>query len=127
MKNRYLAVVMMLALMSLASMPALAQAGYCTVKGTLKGTDGNPIPNVQVELTNITSGQKYHLKTDKKGEFYSLGITPGQYNIDFIRDGKSIWKISNYTMSLQKDNALNVVDVDLAKEYAQQQKQPQLT
>ena len=127
MKHRMLAVLVLLGLMSAFSVTAAAQAGYCTVKGTLKGTDGNPIPNVQVELTNATSGQKYHLKTDKTGGYYSLGIAPGQYNIDYLRDGKLIWKITNYNMSLQKENALNVIDVDLAKEYAAQQKQPQLT
>lgn len=117
MKHRVLAVFVAIALLT-AALPAVAQTGYCSVKGEFKGPDGKPLADVQVTLHNNTTNQEYHLKTDKKGEFYSLGITPGQYNILFLKDGKPVWKMDNYTMSLQKENALNVINVDLQKEYA---------
>ena len=128
MKHRILAVFVLLGMLSAVSISALAQAGYCTVKGTFLGPDSKPVPDIQVELTNTTSGQKYHLKTDKKGEFFSLGITPGKYKVEFFKDGKPVWSLLNlYDMSLQKENAVNVIDIDLQKEYAAAKQQPQMT
>ena len=34
------------------------------------------------------SGQKYSLKTNKKGEFFSLGVAPGKYKITLIQNGQ---------------------------------------
>src|SRR5947208_7688548 len=63
MKHRILAVFMALACVALVA-PAFAQ--NTVIKGYIKGTDGKPMPDVQVDFKNTSSGQQIHLKTDKK-------------------------------------------------------------
>src|SRR3954470_2210964 len=124
MKHRIQTLLLIVGVM-LAALPALAQ--NTQIKGTLKGADGKPLAGVQVEMTNANSGQKLRLKTDKKGEFFSLGVTSGNYLITFTQDGKLIWKLENYPITLQKET--NEINVDLAKETAaaQNEQKQQMT
>ena len=55
---------------------AFAQASG-TVKGTARDAQGNPVADAVVVWVNQDNGQKYTLKTNKKGEYFSLGLTPG--------------------------------------------------
>jgi tetratricopeptide (TPR) repeat protein len=120
MKHRLMAVVGVVAMAILAALPVGAQVGYITVKGSFKGADGKPVPDVQVDFASSTTGQKYHLKTDKKGEFYSIGVSPGVYDITFTKDGEQLWQMTNYTLSISKPE-LNNINIDLQKEQAKPQ------
>ena len=82
----------------LAGLCAPAMFGQLTgsVGGVCKDENGNPIAGATVEYDNTANGRKYPVKTDKKGEYYSLGIEPGTYNVVITSaDGKPIDKISN--------------------------------
>jgi len=118
MKTKFLAVLMAVALVSIAAIPAVAQVGYCKVKGKVVDENGKPIADAVLDFSARESGQKYHLKTDKKGDYYSIGILPGIYDVNISKDGKKIWALQNYNMSTKKEDSLNVLDIDLAKEYA---------
>src|SRR6266852_5228523 len=83
-----------------------------TVKGVCKDSDGKPIVGADVEWTGTESGHTYKLKTNNKGEYFSLGIVPGKYNVKFIKDGKEIFHINNITVGLDEV----VQDLDLKKE-----------
>jgi tetratricopeptide (TPR) repeat protein len=122
MKSRLIAVSLAFAFMCLAG---TAFAQNTTIKGVIKDTEGKPIADVQITMHNNTSGQTVRLKSDKKGEFFSLGVTAGPYNIDFVKDGKSIWKLTNYPVTLQKD--INEINVDLKKEAADPNNKPQMS
>ena len=50
---------------------------------TLKG---NPIADAVVVCANQDNGQKYTLKTNKKGEYFSLGIAPGTYTVTLYKN-----------------------------------------
>lgn len=112
MKHHFRVVLVALGLFALSAVPALAQ--YTQVKGSFKGDDGKPMADVQVEMKNTSTGQTVKLKTDKKGEFSALGVTPGPYNVNFIKDGKVIYPVTNWQVTLQKE--INQLDVDLQKE-----------
>jgi tetratricopeptide (TPR) repeat protein len=118
MKTKFLAGILAILLVSLVATPAVAQAGYCKVKGKVTDMAGQPVPDAVVDLVNTVNGTKYHLKTDKKGEYYSIGITPGSYDVTFSKDGKTLYSFHNYNMSLQKEDSLNVIDLNMAKEAA---------
>ncbi len=60
------------------------------------------------------TGRQYPIKTNKKGEYFSLGISPGKYNVKLIKDGKEIFHFSGVTIGM--DEA--VLDFDLKKEQA---------
>jgi tetratricopeptide (TPR) repeat protein len=64
---------------------ASAQASG-SVKGVCKDAQGNPIADAIVLWTNTDNGQKYPLKTNKKGEYFSLGVAFGKYNVTLYRN-----------------------------------------
>ena len=83
-----------------------------TVKGVCKDVDGKPIAQAEVEWTGTESGHKYNLKTNNKGEYFSLGIVPGRYNVKLNKDGKEIFHFNGVTVSLDE----TALDFDLKKE-----------
>ena len=83
-----------------------------TVKGTCKDSDGKPIARAEVEWTGIESGHTYKLKTNNKGEYFSLGIVPGKYNVKLSKDGKELFHFNNVPVGLDEV----VLDFDLKKE-----------
>src|SRR5579859_5776348 len=59
-----------------------------TVRGTCMDVQGNPIVGAEILWKNQNNGRAYKLKTDKKGNFFSLGIDPGDYTVTLSKDGK---------------------------------------
>jgi tetratricopeptide (TPR) repeat protein len=99
--------------MGLAAPSAVAQTTG-SVKGVCKDVDGNPLVQADVEWTSTDTGHKYDLKTNKKGEYFSLGITPGKYNVVLRKDGKELFHINGVTVALEEVTT----DIDLKKEQA---------
>ena len=62
----------------------LAQATG-SVKGVARDAEGKPITAGTVEWMSMETGRKYTLKLNKKGEYFSLGITPGQVQSHALR------------------------------------------
>jgi tetratricopeptide (TPR) repeat protein len=66
----------------------------------------------------MDNGQKYTLKTNKKGEFFSLGLSPGKYNVtlyksaDDMKAGKELFHQTGFPVQLDE----NTLDFDLKKE-----------
>lgn len=83
-----------------------------TVKGTCKDIEGKPIAQAEVDWTGTESGHVYKLKTNNKGEYFSLGIVPGKYNVKLSKDGKELWHVNNVTVGLDE----TPLDLDLKKE-----------
>src|SRR6202790_5529008 len=116
--KKHLAILLFVLLaLGLCVPPALAQASG-TVKGTCKDAQGNPIADGIVVWTNSDNGQKYTLKTNKKGEFFSLGLTPGSYlvtlykNADEMKAGKEMDHVKGFKVNLDE----NTLDFDVKKE-----------
>jgi tetratricopeptide (TPR) repeat protein len=107
--------IVLLAALSVPS--AFAQASG-TVKGVCKDQQGNPIADAVVVWVNQDNGQKYTLKTNKKGEYFSLGIAPGTYlvtlykNADDIKANKELFHINKFPVQLDE----NTLDFDLKKQ-----------
>ena len=91
----------------LSAIGALAQTTQ--VKGSVKDAQG-PVVGAQVLFKDIETGRKYTLKTDKKGEFFSIGITPGKFDVTISKDGKVL---SQDKFQAGMDPDKNVMDVDL--------------
>jgi tetratricopeptide (TPR) repeat protein len=73
-----------------------------SVKGTCKDSDGKPIVGAEVEWTGVETGHKYELKTNSKGEYFSLGVVPGKYNVKLSKDGKELFHINGVTVGLDE-------------------------
>lgn len=126
--KRYFAVVLLPLLAALFCVPAVfAQTG--SVAGACLDAQGNPIVNGIVVWANQDTGQKYVIKTDKHGKYFSLGITPGKYNVtlylnaDDQKAGKELDHLNGFQAQLQD----NTVDFNVKKEQAEAAKGVGLT
>jgi tetratricopeptide (TPR) repeat protein len=97
--------------------PVFGQA-TASVKGVCKDVQGNPIAGAIVEWYSAETGRKYDIKTNSKGEYFSLGIAPGKYKVVLLKDGQQLFNFTNFPVQLQED--ANVLDFDLKKEAANQ-------
>lgn len=111
MKKYFILPLLLLLAVGISAPLAFAQTTG-TVKGTCKNIEGKPIAQGEVDWTGTESGHVYKLKTNNKGEYFSLGIVPGKYNIKLSKDGKELWHITNFPVGL--DEA--ALDFDLKKE-----------
>src|SRR5216110_371178 len=112
--NRNLIFITLFAILAvLLTVPAAAQTA--TVKGVCKDAQGNPITDAQVVWHNNDNGRTFNLKTNKKGEYFSLGIEPGKYTVSLSKDGKELDKVSNYPVASDEMN----LDFDLKKSQEQ--------
>ncbi|MGH9502566.1 MAG: tetratricopeptide repeat protein [Terriglobales bacterium] len=110
MKQRLLMVVLVVTVAALCVPPVFAQATG-TVKGVCKDMEGKPIVGANLEWNNTDNGRKYNLKTNKKGEYFSLGIEPGKYKVTLTQDGKQLDQVSNFPVSADEAT----LDFDLKK------------
>ena len=113
MKRNLIFITLFAFLSVLLTVPALAQTA--TVKGICKDAQGNPITDAQVVWHNNDNGRTFNLKTNKKGEYFSLGIEPGKYTVTLSKDGKELDKVNNYPVSSDEMN----LDFDLKKSQEQ--------
>jgi tetratricopeptide (TPR) repeat protein len=127
--KRQLAIFLFVMLaLGLCAAPGFGQASG-TVKGVVKDATGNPIADAVVVWNNLDNGQKYTLKTNKKGEYFSLGVSPGKYNVvlyktaDDAKSGKETDHVNGFQVQLDE----NTCDFDLKKEQENQAKGVGLT
>ena len=116
--KKHLAILLFVILaLGLCVPPVFAQASG-TVKGACKDAQGNPVADAVVVWTNMDNGQKYTLKTNKKGEYFSLGLSPGKYvvtlykNADDMKAGKEMDHVKGFQVNLDE----NTLDFDVKKE-----------
>lgn len=86
------------------------------MRGTCKDLDGKPIAGAEVEWQSIDTGRKSVLKTDKKGDYFSLGFTPGKYNVKLSKDGKEIYTL--HGVVIVSGDQPSPIDIDMKKEQA---------
>lgn len=116
-----------LTLLAAAMLAPASWAQMAVVRGKVLDKDGKPMVGVHVQLISKDNGRKVELKTDKKGEYYSLGVLSGKYDINFSDStGAHLFSLNGVTVSLSQEN---VFDLDLQKEMqrAQQNQQQQMT
>jgi tetratricopeptide (TPR) repeat protein len=117
MKKHFVILLFVILALGLCVPPVFAQASG-SVKGVCKDSQGNPVADGVVVWANLDNGQKSVLKTNKKGEYFSLGLTPGKYNITLYKSaddqkaGKEMDHLNGYALKLDE----NTVDFDVKKE-----------
>lgn len=112
--KRRLVVSVLLTVLIFSCLPAAFAQATGTVKGVCKDTDGKPIAGATVEWLNMDNGRKYDLKTNNKGEYFSLGIGPGKYKVVLSKDGKELFHVNGVNVELEEVTQ----DFDLKKEMA---------
>ena len=122
MKQRLLRLMLVVAVAALCVPPVFAQATG-TVKGVCKDMEGKPIVGANVEWLNTDNGRKYNLKTNKNGEYFSLGIEMGKYKITLTQDGKQLDSVSNFPVGGEEAT----LDFDLKKSQVEAAQQKGIT
>lgn len=121
MKKQVVLITLVALFVSLFTITAAAQM-TTRVTGYAKDIEGKPIVDAQVIMQSVDSNRKYNLKTDKRGEFASLGIQPGSYNFILMKDGKTLFQLNNVPVKLVAGDKDNNIAFDLQKEKAEQAK-----
>jgi tetratricopeptide (TPR) repeat protein len=87
-------------------------AGALSVTITGKVTqDKAPAPNLQVVFTNPQTNKQYKTKTDKKGEYVSLGMMPDSYTVEVVDPKVGVL----YTKRAQMVDGNSSLMIDLSK------------
>jgi tetratricopeptide (TPR) repeat protein len=116
MKQRFAWTLLIALVLGLCAPTVFAQSTG-SVKGVCRDAEGKPITAGTVEWMSMETGRKYTLKLNKKGEYFSLGITPGKYKVTlFDPEGKQIFYMTGITVGLDELDQ----DIDLKKEAAAQ-------
>lgn len=123
--RRNIGIVVLVTILAGLYLPAAFAQATGTVKGVVKDVQGQPIADAVVQYTSSETGRKYELKTNKKGEFFSLGISPGKYTVSLLKDGKELFHYNGVPVTL--DETQNVLNIDLQKEQANAAKGQGLT
>jgi len=101
-------------LAALCVAPVFAQVGTGTVKGTCKDRDGKPMAGANVLWLSTETGRKYELKTNSKGEYFSLGVGSGKYTVTLSQNGQELFHYNGVQVTLDE----TTIDFDLQKEQA---------
>lgn len=129
MKRHFAGFVFVLLMLGLCASPVFAQGASGTVKGVCKDAQGNPLADAVVIWANQDNGQRYSLKTNKKGEYFSLGIGAGTYtvtlykNADDAKANKELFHFGKVPVTLDE----NSLDFDLKKQTTEAAKGQGLT
>jgi tetratricopeptide (TPR) repeat protein len=89
MKKHFAIVLFAILALGLCAPPVFAQASG-SVTGVCKDAQGNPIVGAVVVWVNMDNGQKYTLKTDKNGKYFSLGLASGKYLVTLYKDADDV-------------------------------------
>ncbi|HMK29834.1 MAG TPA: tetratricopeptide repeat protein [Terriglobales bacterium] len=115
MKKLTLIILVVMACALLAP-PAWSQTS--TVKGKVVDDQGQPVAGAVIQFYSKETGRKFELKTDKKGQYFSIGIAPGTYQLTVTSNGQLVAQLSGVPVKYGEENTF---DFDLAKERAAQQ------
>jgi len=113
MRKYFILPLLLVLAVGLSAPLAFAQATG-TVKGICKDFEGKPIVQAEVQWSGTESGHTYKLKTNNKGEYFSLGIVPDKYNVTLSKDGKELFHFNGVYVRLEE----TALDFDLKKELA---------
>lgn len=114
MKQYFVMLAILMLVAGLCASPVFAQ-DTGSVKGACKDVQGKPIPGAVVEWVSMESGRKYTIKTNSKGEYFSLGVAPGHYKVTLLGpDNKEIFHFNGVTVAADE----TTLDFDMQKEQA---------
>lgn len=114
MKRNAIVLALATLLSAVVFLPAWSQTVGAPTEGKVT-QEGNPLPNVQVVITNVDTNKSYKTKTDKKGEFALLGVPYGNYQIEvFGEKGEKLFT-EKTALGTGNTSSTNVLNIDVPK------------
>lgn len=71
----------------LIALTALAAADNGAIKGKVVDGDGKPVAGVKITLVDPARGVTYVTRTDRKGNYFLMGISPAEYRLKLEKPG----------------------------------------
>jgi hypothetical protein len=87
---------------------AYAQVAGATLTGTVSDPSGAVIPNAQISIKNVATGQERVFNTDSAGFYSSPNLLPGQYAVTVTAAGFSTEVRSGITLTVGGQQRLNI-------------------
>ena len=97
-----------LALVLLTSIRAYAQVSGATMAGTVSDASGAVIPNAQVSIKNVGTGQERAVTADAAGFYTAPNLLPGSYDVTATAAGFSTEVRSGITLTVGAEQVLNI-------------------
>jgi tetratricopeptide (TPR) repeat protein len=69
----------------LVAVPALAQPGGI-IRGIVRDDKGQPIDGASVIIEMTSTGRRYEIKTNRKGEYLQIGLASGEHKVSARKD-----------------------------------------
>jgi tetratricopeptide (TPR) repeat protein len=95
----------------------LAQYREYYVRGRVVDAQKTPLADVEIDLLDASTSRRFHMTTDKKGEFKFAGLPHADYEVTFAREGyvtgKDKWEFNAPQERMQR---VEVPDVVLASQ-----------
>jgi TPR repeat/Tetratricopeptide repeat len=88
--------------LAICCLPAAAQNFSGGVKGKVT-QNSEPMPNLQIVLTDTDMGRQYKTKTDKNGDFFSTGMRLANYKLEILGANKEILYTNNRVVVATND------------------------
>jgi Tfp pilus assembly protein PilF len=101
----------------LGALPAIAQNRI--IRGKVTNDKGEPVVGATVAIQGIDVKREYNTKTDKKGEYFYMGIPAGEYRVVIRAQGYQPNFVQGVRPNISKES-----DVDLTLTPGQDQKLP---
>src|SRR6476661_2198842 len=86
-KRLNLALVLFVAIVSIAVVPCFAQEVRATLSGTVTDSSGSAVPSAQVRLTNRDTGTAFSAVSNDLGQYRFLFVNAGSYRLSVEAPG----------------------------------------
>src|SRR2546423_770932 len=101
-RNYIFSSIALVALLTLCSLPLLAQQSSGAIQGTVTDSGGAVVPNAKVTVRNTGTGLERVVQTDNAGDYSVPSLPPGTYSVTVEASG------------LQKQ-VIQKIDLDVAR------------
>ena len=85
-----------------------AQVSGATLMGTVTDSSGSAIPNAEVSIKNVATGETRALTTDAAGLYTAPNLLPGEYEVTTTAPGFSTAVRSGITLTVGAQQLLNI-------------------
>lgn len=85
--------------LAIVAVPASAQSGQ--VKGKVVDAQGQPVDGAKILIENLDKGTRaIETKTNKKGEYIQVGLSPGKYRVTATKDALTTSRETNIHLDM---------------------------
>lgn len=122
--KKSIVLITMVALLAALLVSTAAAQMTATVKGKVKDAEGKMVTEGTVVYQSTDTGRKMSIKVDKRGEYFSMGVQPGTYNILLMQGDQQVYRLAGVPVKLGAEN-INDIDLQKEKTIAQAQVSPE--